>query len=89
MSLALDYLTIQKTQRQQIIDLLDQLRSISAALRTVREQKKSLFAQRQLLCEKRPTFCEQLEASFLEESMLLQEYRTILTELAFLREQKY
>jgi hypothetical protein len=88
MVLTLDYQTLRKAQRQQIVDLLDRLSSISAALREIHQQKKLLLAQRQLLFEQRGILvvCQTFPK---EESALLQEYRVILAELAFLREQSY
>jgi chromosome segregation ATPase len=73
--LAADSLTAKKTQIQHTTSLLDQLCHLSAALQEVREQRHELFEQQQTLHK--------------QEARMLEEYSSVLTQLASLRERGF
>jgi hypothetical protein len=78
MTLALDYQTIPKTQRQHTINLLDQLSFLSTALKDLREQKRLLREQKYALFAQQHAISEQQQAMIAEESVSMQEESAIL-----------
>jgi uncharacterized coiled-coil DUF342 family protein len=87
--LAADSLTAKKTQIQHTTSLLDQLCHLSAALQEVREQRHELFEQQQTLHEQLQALYAQQQTVHKQEARMLEEYSSVLTQLASLRERGF
>ena len=87
MSLTLTPTSFQEIQRQQIIDHLDHLSSLSVSLQHIREQKRLLRDQKYALFEQLHAIAEQ-QQTLVSEATFLQEESAILAQLCDLHKRR-
>jgi hypothetical protein len=83
--LAIDSQHVQTTKKQDRIHLLNQLSHLSAVLREARANRHALSQHQQILHEQQQALCAQKHPLHEQETRALQEYASILRQLAVLR----